>query len=137
MRAQLNGDAARVIGGFLLTDSNYTHSVTLLKERFGQQYKLVDAHMEALLNVSMASNTLANLQSFYDTIQNHMRALLALGKPTESYGSLLNSVILSKIPSDIKVHMARDHHNSKWIIDELLASILKEIRTLEAGPHSS
>ena len=93
--------------------------------------------MEALLNVSMASNTLANLQSFYDTIQNHMRVLLALGKPTESYGSLLTSVILSKIHSDIKAHMARDHHNSEWTIDELLASILKEIRILEAGPHSS
>ena len=137
VHSYVNGDAARVIGGFPLTDSNYIHSVTLLKERFGQQYKLVDAHMEALLNVSMPSNTLANLQSFYDTIQNHMRALLALGKPTESYGSLLTSVILSKIPSDIKAHMARDHHKSEWTIDELLASILKEIRILEAGPHSS
>ena len=96
-----------------------THSVALLKERFGQQYKLVDAHMEALLNVSTPSNTLAGLQSFHDTIQSHMRALSSLGKPPESYGSLLTSVILS-LPTKIKTRMARVHYNSEWTLDELL-----------------
>ena len=93
--------------------------------------------MEALLNVQTPANNLVGLQAFYDTIQNHMRALLSQGKPTESYGSLLTSVIWSKIPSDIKAHMARDHHNSEWTIDELLASILKELRILKVGQHSS
>ena len=36
LRAQLQGDAAHVISGLPLIDSNYTHSVTLLRERFGQ-----------------------------------------------------------------------------------------------------
>lgn len=83
--------------------------------------------MEALLNVQAPTNNLVGLQAFYDTTQNHMRALLSLNKPTESYGSLLTSVVLSKIPSDIKTHVAHDQHNSEWAIDELLASILKEI----------
>ena len=48
LRAQLSGDAARVITGFQLTNDNYAHSVALLKERFGQIYKQVDAHMQAL-----------------------------------------------------------------------------------------
>ena len=66
-----------------------------------------------------------------------MRVLSSIGKPTESYGSLLTSVILNKIPKDIKVHMARDHHDTEWVIDELLASILKEIKILEAGQPSN
>ena len=91
--------------------------------------------MEALLNVQAPANNLTGLQAFYDTIQNHMRVLSSLGKPTESYGSLLTSVILNKIPKDIKVHMARDHHDTEWVIDELLASILKEIKSLkQANP---
>ena len=137
LRAQLHGDAAHVIAGFPLSDSNYNHSITLLKERFGQQYKLVDAHMEALLNVLTPSHNLPSLQAFYDTIQNHMRALASLSKPPENYGSLLTSVILSKLPTDTKARIARDHYNTEWTIDDLLAGILKEIRILEVGQQSS
>ena len=133
LRAQLQGDASRVISGFPLSDINYTHSVELLRQRFGQQFKLVDAHMDALLNVSPPSNTLASLQTFYDTLQSHIRALSALGKPSQSYGSLLTTAILNKLPPDIKIHMARDHYNAEWNIDDLLAMVLREIQILEAG----
>ena len=39
LRAQLKGGASKVIAGFQLTNSNYTHSVTLLQEHFGQPHK--------------------------------------------------------------------------------------------------
>ena len=35
LRAQLKGEASKVIAGFQLTNANYTHSVALLQERFG------------------------------------------------------------------------------------------------------
>ena len=59
LRTQLHGDTAHVIAGFPLTDHNYEHSVTLLKDRFGQSYKIVIAHMEALLNLGKPSNSLS------------------------------------------------------------------------------
>ena len=89
--------------------------------------------MEALYNVSMPSNNLTSLQAFYNTIQNHIRALSALDKPPDSYVSLLTTVILSKLPSEIKVCLAHDHYDSEWTITELLDSILKEIRFYKAG----
>ena len=61
LRAQLLGDAAQVIDNFPLTDMNYLHSVTLLKDRFGQPYKLVSAHMDALMNLPKPVNNLASL----------------------------------------------------------------------------
>ena len=39
LRAQLQSDTARVVAGFPLTNSNYEHSVLLLRQRFGQSYK--------------------------------------------------------------------------------------------------
>ena len=54
---QLQGDAARVVIGFPLNDVNYEQSVTLLRERFGQPYKLINAHMQALLNLVNVNNT--------------------------------------------------------------------------------
>ena len=128
LRTQLHGNAARVIAGFPLTDHNYEHSVTLLKDRFGQPYKIVNAHMEALLNLGKPSNSLSGLQAFYDSIEKHMRALSSLGKSSDS---LLASSILAKLPIATKKHMAREHCNLEWNIDDVLAGILKEIQILE------
>ena len=51
LKAQFQGDASTAIAGFPLTNSSYEHSVTLLKTCFGQSYKLVNAHMQAFLDV--------------------------------------------------------------------------------------
>ena len=69
LRAQLQGDAARVVAGFPLTNS-------ILRQRFGQPYKLVNAHMQALLNLPKPANNHSSLQTFYDTIENHVRGYL-------------------------------------------------------------
>ena len=59
---------AQVIACFPLTDSNYTQSIAILKEKFGQPYKLAGAHMEAFLNIQAPANNLTGLQAFYDTL---------------------------------------------------------------------
>ena len=48
--AQLCGDAAYVIASFQLTYTSYDYSIALLKEQFGQTYKQVDTHMQALID---------------------------------------------------------------------------------------
>ena len=45
LRAQLQGEAARAVAGFPLTDANYSHSIDIFKERFGQTEKVKNAHM--------------------------------------------------------------------------------------------
>ena len=49
LQAQLRGDVVQTISGFPLTESNYEQSITLLKQRFGQPEKLIDAHTHALI----------------------------------------------------------------------------------------
>ena len=137
LRAQLRGDATKVIAGFPLTDANYLHSIILLKERFGQPYKLVNAHMQALLGLSSTANTLSSLQSFYDTVENHIRALSSLGKSPESYGDLLTPIIFGRLPREVQKNLARDHDSGEWKINEMRSSIMKEIQILETGIHLS
>ena len=88
LRAQLQGDAARAIAGFPLTDANYTHSIDL-RERFGQSHKIVNAHMQALLDLPNPSSDMTELRRFYDSVENHIRGLSSLRKSQESYGALL------------------------------------------------
>ena len=98
LRAQLCGDAARDIAVFQLTNDSYDHSITLLKQRFRQIYKQVDAHMQALIDSPSPNNTLPSLREFYDTTERHIRSLATLGKPKDSYGSLLVPILLWKLP---------------------------------------
>ena len=44
LRTLLQGEAARAVAGFPLTDANYSHSVEILKERFGQTENCQRSH---------------------------------------------------------------------------------------------
>ena len=61
LRAQLEGEAARTVGGFPLTNANYEQSISLLKTRFGKQQRIVNAHMQALLDLQAPTNTAVSL----------------------------------------------------------------------------
>jgi len=103
LRAQLQGDASTAIAGFPLINNSYEHSVTLVKTRFGQSYKLVNAHMQAFLDVPCPSNSLGSLQQFHET------SLSSLGKDINSYALLHVPIILNKLPHDTKKYLARNH----------------------------
>ena len=72
LRALVTDEAAKCIAGFLLTNDNYEHSIALLRERFGQPQKIVNAHMQALLSLPNPSNNMISLCSFHDSVENHI-----------------------------------------------------------------
>ena len=137
LKAQLEGDAARAIAGLLLTDANYVHSIALLEDRYVQPHKLVNAHMKALLEMPSPTSSLASLRIFYDSVEGHIRGLSLLGKSEHSYGDILVPILMGKLPSDIRRNLAREHSNSQWILADLMAALLKEIRVLESGLYDS
>ena len=98
LKVQLQGDAARTIAGLPLTEANYTNSIALLEDRYGQRHKIVDAHMRALRDMPSPLNSLTSLRIFYDSVESHIRGLASLGKSETSYGELLVPVILDKLP---------------------------------------
>ena len=57
LRAQLRGEAARTIAGLPLTNLNYGHSVTLLRDRYGQPQRIISAHVQALLDLPSTGKT--------------------------------------------------------------------------------
>ena len=52
LRAHLEGEAARAIAGFPLTSVNYHQSLDVLRNRFGDQQRIVNAHMHSLTKCS-------------------------------------------------------------------------------------
>ena len=137
LRAQLLGDVSRSVAGFPLTNANYKRSIELLQERFGQSHRIINAHMEAMLNLPNPSTQLVRLRQFNDTLETHIRGLEALGKSHESYGDILVPIIHKKLPLELKKSLARDHSSKEWTLDELRKAILKEVEVLEAGQSNS
>ena len=45
--------------------------------------------MQALLDLTSPTNSLAALQLFHDSVESHIRSLSSLGKSHDTYGSLL------------------------------------------------
>ena len=49
------------------------------------------------------------------------------------YGDIMVSVILKKLPAEIRKNLAREQASTEWTVDELMTAILKEIRVLGSG----
>ena len=66
-------------------------------------------------------------------MESYIRGLQSLGQGQESFGNLLVSVILGKLPKDVKCNMTPDHGNNKWQLQDLRQALKKEIDILESG----
>ena len=89
--------------------------------------------MQVLLNLPTPRNNIADLRTFYDVIESHIRGLSSMGITPETYGALLIPITLGKLPADVRRNLAKDQNKSDWNIDELREALLKEIRILEQG----
>ena len=102
MRTFLEGEAQHTISGLSLTNDNYNEALNLLRNRFGNNL-IISAHMNILVKLPSVNNKdVKALRKFYDDVESHVRSLSTLGIKIENYGSLVSSVILEKLPLEIK-----------------------------------
>jgi hypothetical protein len=128
----LEGNAARSIKGLTLTSANYDAAIEILHERFGKSQQIIAAHMDQILQISAClDGRTTQLRSVYDKISVHVRGLASLGVAADQYGSLLIPVIMSKLPSEIRLQVARKATSDVWKIDELLDTIKFEVEARE------
>ena len=64
------------------------------------------------------------------------RGLKSLGVSAESYGSLLVSVLLNKLPQELRLIVSRQVNEEKWNLDRLLNMVEKEISARERALNS-
>ena len=64
-----------------------------------------------------------------------MRGLESLGVTAEQYGSMLIPVVMSNLPTAIRVQIARLTSSEVWSIREMLELIHKEVEAREASEH--
>ena len=109
LKSLVEGNAASAIDGFALTADNYESAVKSLKDRFADPQIIISSHMEEFLNLPAVCDMhkVSKIRQLYDSIETHIRSLRNLGIDSSSYGSLLVPLILSKIPEEMRLIVAR------------------------------
>ena len=130
----LEGPAYKALEGFQIVEENYKKALDILKARYGKPQHIISAHMQALLKLQTYQNdNISDLRAIYDKIMVNVRGLESLGISSEKYGSLLIPVIMSRMPSEIALQVARKTSQDIWSIDEIMTIIRQEIEAREIG----
>ena len=148
LRSLLIGEATNAISGLSLTGDNYDEAVNILHSRFGNKQVIISAHIDNLLNLKpvFLNNDVKNLRGLYSEIEINVRSLKNLDVSSSHYGPILISLVMSKLPDDIKLIVSRtmavnnfddrtsskiDDSTKEWKIDELLRILKNEIESRE------
>ncbi len=129
----LESSAAEAIAGLSITSANYEEAISTLKGRFGNTQLIINQHMEALLGVASVTshNHTRSLRKLYNTVEAHIRGFRSLGVSTESYGGLLASVLVNKLPPEIKLIVSRVVTGEKWELDRVMRIFEEELNARE------
>ena len=134
LNSLLEGPAARAVQGLTLTEANYDSAIELLKSRFGKPQQVISAHMDELLHLPNCNpDKSSSLRFVYDKVSIHVRGLESLGVSSKEFGSLLIPIVMTKLPNDLRMRIARETSGDVWKIDEILEILRKEVEAREAS----
>ena len=83
------------------------------------------------LEAVTSPHNLKSLQQLYDQNESHTRSLKSLGMESSSYGGLLASVVLNKLPQEFQLFVSRKVGDSEWELEQMMKIIEEEIQACE------
>ena len=132
LRQKLEGKAKIALDGLTLTKANYREAVKLLHERFGDEQYIIQAHMDALLELEPTEEgDVASLRTLCDVVEVHIRNLQQFAIAVKNYGPVLISIVINKLPHDVKLEVTRQMPDGKWEIGKLMDVVKKEVTARE------
>ena len=133
LRSLLRGTAREAVSGLMLTTANYQEAIDILKRRFGNKQQIISRHMDILMTTEAVTshNNVKALRRLYDVMESKVRSLKSLGVTAESYGSLLASVLMNKLPSELRLIISRKIGDDDWDLTVILQELLTEIEARE------
>ena len=121
--------ASEAIAGLTLTAANYDEAVATLKRRFGNKQSMINRHMDILLTTSI--HNLKGLRQLFDAVESNVRGLKALGVAASSYGGLLSPILISRLPSELRLLVSRELKVDEWNLESVNEIFRREIEARE------
>lgn len=129
LRSLLRGEAKRCVEGLPLSGSSYRATRELLQERFGRRELIIFTHVQKLLDVGSSGRQ--GLQHLVDELLIQVRSLEGLGIRGDQYGVLLTPLLLSRLPSSVRLEWARCAEGKEGDLSFLISFLQREILRLE------
>ena len=128
LRSMVTYWALEAISGLTLTSANYDEAIEILKLRFGNKQLIINQHMEQLLSVEgvTSQRDVKGLRHLYDVIESNVRSLRSLGVSADSYGSLLSSVLMNKLPPELRLIVTRKFGGTDSLDFSVLLKVIEE-----------
>lgn len=85
--------------------------------------------MDLLLNLEAVTSqhNLKGLRHLFDVVESTVQGLRALGVPSSSYGGLLSSILISKLPPELRLIVSRELNEGEWDLDSMMRIIAREV----------
>ena len=117
----------------MLTAANYQEAIEILKKRFGNRQRIISRHMDIMMNADSVTshNNVKALRQLYDVMESNVRSLKSLRVTSESYGSLLASILMNKLPSELRLIISRKIGDDDWDFGVILKELLTEVEARE------
>ena len=133
LRSFLKGAARDAVSGLMLTAANYQEAIEILKRRFGNRQRIISRHMDIMMNADSVTshNNVKALRQLYDVMESNVRSLKSFGVTSESYGSLLASILMNKLPSELRLIISRKIGDDDWDFGVILKELLTEVEARE------
>ena len=113
--------------------------MALLREGYGYPQEIINAHMDALVNLPIVENArdLKALRHLYDEVEANVRALSALGSKAEEYVGLLLPLMFYKIPQEIRLSICNKVSKENWNLEAVLKELKQELSNRERCDYSA
>ena len=133
LRSLLKRTALDAVAGLSLSAANYQEAISILEKRFGSKQRIIAKHMDALMCLAVVTshNDLKSLRRLYDGVELHTRSLKSLGVNPDSYGELLTSVLMNKLPHGLQLLVSRQISEDDWRLDTIMKALAEEIQARE------
>ena len=77
------------------------------------------------------------LRQLYNLMESHIRSLHSLGVPHSSFGTLLASIFMNRLPSEFRLAVSREIVDDQWELDAIMKVVEREIDARERAAASS
>ena len=138
LKGLLTGEAKRLLTYITITDANYEEARDILKNRYQNLKAIVREHIAAIVNApNVNKQETGSLRNLAQTIDEHRRALEALGQNTAEMDIFIVYHVVEKMDHESRRQWELEHPGTDILkYDDLNKFLTTRCRALEAAQAS-